>query len=127
MRAVGNGCLRAVAQAFRGIVRRDTGLVARYGGEELAAILPHTDLEGAMEVAESVRRAIAALRVSHPENHEGGGVMTASIGVATALSLDGGTTHMPAALLQAADSAIYKAKKLGRNRVEGRLLITSLT
>ena len=67
--AVCDDCLRAAAQAFRGIVGRDTDLVARYGGEELAEILPHTDLEGAMEVAESVRRAIAALRVPHRENH----------------------------------------------------------
>jgi diguanylate cyclase (GGDEF)-like protein len=126
MRSVTTACVR-LPKPFRGMVRRDTDLVARYGGDELAAILPHTDLEGAMEVAESVRRAIAALRVPHRENHEGGGVMTASIGVATALSLDGGTTQMPAALLQAADSALYEAKKLGRNRVEGRLLITSLT
>jgi diguanylate cyclase (GGDEF)-like protein/PAS domain S-box-containing protein len=122
--AVGDDCLRAAAQAFRGIVRRDTDVVSRYGGEELAAILPHTDLEGAIEVAESVRLAIAALRVPHRENHQGGGIMTASIGVATALARDGGTTQMPAALLHAADTALYKAKQRGRNRVEAGLLIT---
>jgi diguanylate cyclase (GGDEF)-like protein/PAS domain S-box-containing protein len=116
--AVGDDCLRAAAQALRGAVRREIDEVFRYGGEELAAILPHTDLDGAVTVAESVCRAIAALRVAR-ENHEGGGIMTASIGVATALD---GTTPMPATLLQAADAALYKAKQRGRNRVEAGLL-----
>jgi diguanylate cyclase (GGDEF)-like protein/PAS domain S-box-containing protein len=124
--AVGDDCLRTAAQAFRAAVRREIDEVFRYGGEELAAILPHTDLEGAIQLAESVCGAIAGLRVPHRENHEGGGVMTASIGVATALSRDGGTTRMPGALLQAADTALYKAKQRGRNRVEAGLLITPI-
>jgi diguanylate cyclase (GGDEF)-like protein/PAS domain S-box-containing protein len=119
-------CLRTAAQAFRAAVRREIDEVFRYGGEELAAIPPHTDLEGAIQLAESVCGAIAGLRVPHRENHEGGGVMTASIGVATALSRDGGTTRMPGALLQAADTALYKAKQRGRNRVEAGLLITPI-
>jgi diguanylate cyclase (GGDEF)-like protein/PAS domain S-box-containing protein len=123
--AVGDDCLRASARVFRSTVRRGIDVVSRYGGEELAAILPHTDLEGALAVAESVRRAIAALRVPHRENHEAGGIMTASIGVATALFRDGGSMQMPAALLQAADAALYKAKQRGRNRVEAGLLITA--
>jgi len=119
--AVGDDCLRAAAHEFRAAVRREIDDVFRYGGEELAAILPHTDLEGAVQVAERARQAIAALRVPHRENHEGGGIMTASIGVATALSRDDGTQHVPAALLKAADTALYKAKQLGRNRVEAGL------
>jgi len=124
--AVGDDCLRTAAQAFRAAVRREIDEVFRYGGEELAAILPHTDLEGAIQLAESVCAAIAGLRVPHRENHEGGGIMTASIGVATALSRNGGTTQMPGALMQAADTALYKAKQRGRNRVEAGLLITPI-
>ena len=97
-----------------------------YGGEELAAILPHTDLEGAIQVAKNVCRAIAALRIPHSGNPEGGGFLTASVGVATALFRDGGTKQMAPALLQAADVALYKAKHCGRNRVESGLLITSV-
>jgi diguanylate cyclase (GGDEF)-like protein/PAS domain S-box-containing protein len=124
--AVGDDCLRTAAQALRAAVRREIDEVFRYGGEELAAILPHTDLDGAIKLAELVCGAIAGLRVPHRENHEGGGIMTASIGVATAMSRNGGTTHMPGALLQAADTALYKAKQRGRNRVEAALLITPI-
>jgi diguanylate cyclase (GGDEF)-like protein len=114
--AVGDDRLRT-ARDRRGLPLR---------GEELAAILPHTDLDGAIKLAELVCGAIAGLRVPHRENHEGGGIMTASIGVATALSCGGGTTHMPGALLQAADTALYKATQRGRNRVEAGLLITPI-
>jgi diguanylate cyclase (GGDEF)-like protein/PAS domain S-box-containing protein len=124
--AVGDDCLRAVAQAFRRTVRREIDQVFRYGGEELAAILPHTNLDGAIKVAECVCGAIAALRIPHRENGPGGGIMTASLGVATAMARDGGTTQMPAALLQAADTALYKAKQLGRNRVEAGTPITPI-
>jgi diguanylate cyclase (GGDEF)-like protein/PAS domain S-box-containing protein len=124
--SVGDDCLRAAAQAFSRTVRRDTDIVARYGGEELVAILPDTSLEIARMMAEDVRRAIADLKIPHRENHDGGGVMTVSIGVATALSLNGGSSQMPVALLQAADAALYKAKQGGRNRVEVGLIITSV-
>jgi diguanylate cyclase (GGDEF)-like protein/PAS domain S-box-containing protein len=119
--AVGDDCLRSAAQALRGAVRREIDEVFRYGGEELAAILPHTDLEGALTVAGSVCKAITALRVAHRENHEGGGIMTASLGVATALDRGDRTTPMTAALLRAADAALYRAKQRGRNRVEAEL------
>lgn len=119
---VGDDCLRAVAQAAAGAVRI-SDIVARYGGEELAIILPQTDTAGAWEAAEKVRLAIEGLRIPHEGNPEGGGWVTASIGAATALALLGGTMRMPEGLLQAADHALYKAKHGGRNRVEGGMLI----
>jgi diguanylate cyclase (GGDEF)-like protein/PAS domain S-box-containing protein len=121
---VGDDCLRAVAAAVLGGVRA-TDIAARYGGEEIAVILPSTDTAGAVAVAEKVRSAVEALRITHEGNPEGRGWVTASFGVATALSRQGGTMRMPESLLLAADNALYKAKSQGRNRVATALLVAS--
>jgi diguanylate cyclase (GGDEF)-like protein/PAS domain S-box-containing protein len=120
---VGDDCLRAVAVAISAAVNRVTDIVARYGGEEIAIILPSTNTAGAIKVAQCIRSGIQALEISHEGNIEGAGWVTASIGVATALSRHGGTMAMPQGLLQAADNALYKAKNKGRNRVATTLLI----
>jgi diguanylate cyclase (GGDEF)-like protein/PAS domain S-box-containing protein len=122
---VGDDCLCAVAGAVSGAVRRSTDLVARYGGEELAAILTDTDYEGALRVAEAVRRSIEALRIPHQDNRSGHGYITASIGVGTAIARHGGSSKMPEALIESADRALYKAKRSGRNCVAGGLLLTA--
>ncbi len=104
----GDVVLRHVADALRE-TSRDVDLAARYGGEELALILPHTDLEGAYEVAERARASIEAQAV--PEL-DGNGVLriTASVGVAS--SSDGDKDS----LIAAADNALYVAKHEGKNR-----------
>ncbi|MFY9854246.1 MAG: sensor domain-containing diguanylate cyclase [Terracidiphilus sp.] len=113
----GDDCLRVVAEAVRGAVRV-TDRVARYGGEEITVILPSTFTAGAVEAAEKVRAAVEALRLSHEGNPEGNGWVTVSVGVATTHARHGETVKgMPEALLEAADSAMYKAKNEGRNRV----------
>ncbi len=119
---VGDDCLRTVAAAVTGAVR-STDIAARYGGEEIAIILPNIDMEAAAEVAEKVRAAVEGLRFSHDGNPEGGGYITVSIGVATALARIGGTIRMPESLLLAADNALYKAKHEGRNRVATTLIV----
>jgi diguanylate cyclase (GGDEF)-like protein/PAS domain S-box-containing protein len=119
---VGDDCLRAVGQAAVGAVRQ-TDIVARYGGEEIAIILPRVDAPGAAEAAEKVRAAVEALRLTHAENPEGGDWLTVSIGAATALARHGGTMRMPESLLLAADHALYKAKHAGRNCVMTGMLI----
>ncbi len=119
---VGDDCLRAVAAAVSEAVRA-SDLVARYGGEEIAIILPNTETAGAVEVAEKVRVAVEALRLSHEGDPDGGGWVTASVGAATALARHGGTMRMPESLLLAADNALYKAKHGGRNRVATALLV----
>jgi diguanylate cyclase (GGDEF)-like protein/PAS domain S-box-containing protein len=122
---VGDDCLRSVASAIGKSLKRSGDRAARYGGEEIAIILPETDSAGAIAIAETVRAAIEALCISHVENKDGAGLVTISIGAATALSRVGGSVQMPAGLLQAADIALYKAKQKGRNRVETALLLTS--
>jgi diguanylate cyclase (GGDEF)-like protein len=87
---VGDDCLRAVARAVAGVVRA-TDIAARYGGEEIAVILPSTNTGGSVEVAEKVRSAVEALQITHEGNPEGGGWVTVSVGVATALSRQGGS------------------------------------
>jgi diguanylate cyclase (GGDEF)-like protein/PAS domain S-box-containing protein len=119
---VGDDCLRAVAAAVRGAVRA-TDIAARYGGEEIAVILPSTGLAGGVEAGEKVRSAVEALQITHGSDPAGIGWVTVSVGVATALSRHGGTMRMPESLLLAADNALYKAKREGRNQVATCLMM----
>lgn len=119
---VGDDCLRTIAIAVRRAVRA-SDLPARYGGEEIAVILPVTQSRDAFEIAERVRSEIENLRITHEGNPEGENRVTASIGVATALARCGGTMRMPESLLLAADNALYRAKHEGRNRVAKMLLM----
>jgi diguanylate cyclase (GGDEF)-like protein len=89
-------------------------VAARYGGEEFAFILPDTRAAGAGRFAESVRLAIADLELPHPSSPVAP-VLTVSVGVATA-TLESHST--PEELIAAADQALYRAKKNGRNRVD---------
>jgi diguanylate cyclase (GGDEF)-like protein len=114
----GDDCLRAIAAAVTGALR-DTDVAARYGGGQIAMILPLTAIAGAVEVAEKIRSAVDALRFPHQGNPAGSGWLTVSIGAAAALSRESGPINfkMPEGLLLAADSALYKATNEGRNRV----------
>lgn len=119
--AAGDDALRRVAAAIQGVVRRPGDLAVRYGGEELAVILPRTPPAGASRVACTLRAAIEALQIPHSET--GFGVVTASLGVATAAAAVGRTIAMPQGLLIGADGALYRAKAKGRNRVETVVLL----
>lgn len=112
----GDACLRDVAMAVQEVVRRPGDLAARYGGEEIAVILPRTPAAGAARVAEALRRAIVDLGIAHADS--ACGVLTVSIGAATAAGPVGLTIAMPAGLLIGADGALYRSKNNGRNRVE---------
>lgn len=87
---------------------RETDTVARYGGEELAVVMPDARIESAAYKAELIRRKIEAKDFS---GHEGGFHITISIGLA---AYGSGPPH---ALIRAADDALYKAKRAGKNRV----------
>jgi diguanylate cyclase (GGDEF)-like protein len=107
----GDAVLRAVADAVKASVR-SVDVTARYGGDELALALPNTEPEEALSAVERIRQAIAAVRVPAP----GGGLVsvTASIGVAV-LGAEASTRTQ---LIAAADQALYRAKRGGKNRVE---------
>ena len=112
----GDACLRDVARAVRNVVQRPGDVAARYGGEEIAIILPRTPAAGAAKVAEALRLAVQGLDVAHADS--ACGVLTVSVGVATASGPVGLTIAMPDGLLIGADGALYRAKNNGRNRVE---------
>jgi diguanylate cyclase (GGDEF)-like protein len=102
----GDDCLRRVAAALRGCLRRPTDLLARYGGEEFVSLLPDTDLAGAIGVAQLMEDAVRALALPHPGIE---GSVTISLGVAAGCQEQG--------LVDAADKALYLAKAAGRGRV----------
>jgi len=115
----GDDCLRAVAGAIDARIRRGGDCVARYGGEEFAVILPGTFSEGAVHVAELLRRAVEKLAIEHPCSPVRS-VVTISLGVATAFPANEVT---PEILIQNADKALYEAKASGRNCVTFRAVL----
>jgi diguanylate cyclase (GGDEF)-like protein len=110
----GDECLKRVAGALSGSVKRSTDQVARYGGEEFAVIVPHTALRGARTMAEGLRNKVEALGLEHAGSkiHDR---VTISAGVACVTPERG---LSPESLVVAADRAVYEAKRAGRNRVE---------
>ena len=108
----GDNCLKEIADAALRAVTRSGDLVARFGGEEFAVVLPDTPNKGAMELAEQICAAICQLKLEHRSNPLG--ILTISVGCATAMPAMG---RRPASLIQRADDALYAAKRNGRNQV----------
>lgn len=111
---MGDECLKAVAATLDAQPKRSADLVARYGGEEFVAILPDTDPEGAMQVAEQMRCAVERLALPHAKA-QARDTVTISVGVASAAPESGDASGF-VRLLQDADKALYAAKGSGRNR-----------
>ncbi len=107
----GDDCLQKVAKGLHSAIHRATDLLARYGGEEFAAILPDTDLNGALKVAAEMRRAVNDLQIEHAKSKVRD-IVTVSLGVA-ALIPQRDTEQE--SLITAADQALYKAKEEGRD------------
>jgi two-component system, cell cycle response regulator len=108
----GDRALRTVAEVMAEHLR-ETDVLCRYGGEEFTVILAHIDKEGGLEAAERLRVAIEQVQI--PLSSGGWRSITASFGVATIPS----DAEEPDGLIEAADSAMYRAKRRGKNQVQG--------
>ena len=109
----GDETLRVVARAIQVALPRPTDTASRYGGEEFAVLLPDTTLEGALGVAERLRRAVSERHIRH-DCSVAGPEISPSLGVAALVpTLDGSAET----LIGMADDALYAAKKKGRNTV----------
>jgi diguanylate cyclase (GGDEF)-like protein len=109
----GDACLRAVAQAIQGCLRRAGDLAGRYGGEEFIVVLPGSDAHRAHDFAETLRLAVHGLALPHRSSPHG--IITFSAGVATCLP--GRVPGERQILVANADAALYAAKARGRNTV----------
>jgi diguanylate cyclase (GGDEF)-like protein len=108
----GDNCIRRVAAIIARAAKRPFDFCARYGGEEFVLVLYAPSIGGdPTALPEQIRRDTMAMNIPH--THSEAGVLTVSIGSATA---EPGTKRSLAGLIQSADEALYRAKQLGRNR-----------
>lgn len=106
----GDKCLRLIAGALESVLR-GSDFAARYGGEEFVVLLPGVDSAAALEVAERCRAAVERMRILHQGAPSG--FVTISVGLATQSADEPGGERR---LLEVADTALYEAKRHGRNR-----------
>jgi len=106
----GDECLKAIARVFKSAAYRAGDTVARYGREEFAGILPETPEAGALIVSERIVLAVRDLAIPHPATNMPSGIVTVSIGCATAIPC---SSLSPFELLHRADAALYAAKSRG--------------
>ncbi len=111
---MGDDCLRKIGGALEKCVSRSVDLVARYGGEEFACILPDTDINGAVAVAEKIRKGIRQLKIEHKKSSVSE-FLTVSFGVIT---VQYSPEISPVEIVDMADELLYKAKSSGRDRIE---------
>ncbi len=108
----GDECLQKIASALTSVMRRPEDFVARYGGEEFVCLLPNTPLKGAQIVADSIIEQLELDSIPH-ERSDVAKHVTLSIGIAVYTSEKEETSD---SLLKLADTALYRAKKHGKNR-----------
>ena len=109
----GDDVLRQVGAALDAAARQ-SDKVYRYGGEEFVAIFPFGNIEGALVAANRMREAVESLNISHPGRVDGVEIVTLSGGVVTYL---GAPQQSVEEIVSSADTALYKAKEQGRNRI----------
>jgi diguanylate cyclase (GGDEF)-like protein/PAS domain S-box-containing protein len=108
----GDSCLKRIAEAATHAANRPKDLIARFGGDEFAVILPDTDASGAIEVAGKLRARLKGCDSEFDEDSVG--LVTISIGCATSVPKSG---EDAAALIQVADELLYRAKRSGRDQL----------
>jgi diguanylate cyclase (GGDEF)-like protein len=111
----GDELLISISKILKKSVRRSSDLLFRMGGEEFGALLPDTDREGGLIVAENIRTAVSEAKIPLLSG-EGETKITISIGVACVFPHTSGDAN---SLLKLADSNLYKSKATGRNKVVG--------
>jgi diguanylate cyclase (GGDEF)-like protein len=111
----GDKCLQKVAKSLESALNRPGDFVARYGGEEFAALLPDTDMEGAVAVADRMRAGIELLNILHSSSDAADHV-SLSMGIGTVALADRRISH--SVLISLADQSLYEAKSEGRNRIK---------
>ena len=108
----GDAALQAVAKAFKQILKRPGDFAARWGGEEFVVLLPNTDLYGAIDVAEQIRRHIEDMEIPCADGSKT--KITISIGVNTEVPVRNSSYDC---FISNADKALYQAKETGRNKI----------
>jgi diguanylate cyclase (GGDEF)-like protein len=108
----GDACLSRLGATFSGTAALAMGFAGRYGGEEFCLLLPNTDADRAFEIGEMVRVAVLALALPHATSSYA--YVTVSVGVACTQP---NMSLAPTDLIEAADAALYAAKRRGRNNV----------
>jgi diguanylate cyclase (GGDEF)-like protein len=109
----GDDCLVKVAQVLNSCMQRSSDLIARYGGEEFVVLLPESDLDGALKIAQDCHSAVLNAKLPHVTSNISIYV-TVSIGVAAMLPIYEKSNTL---LIEQADIALYQAKHSGRNRI----------
>ncbi|WP_249384005.1 diguanylate cyclase [Chitinivorax sp. B] len=116
----GDQVLKEVAAIIQSCLKRPCDFLARYGGEEFVMILPLTEAHGAQQLCEVIRKRIADKQIRYQQQVIS---VTISIGLCTAVPME---TQRYESMLHAADEALYRAKRAGRNRVEvGQMAATT--
>lgn len=108
----GDTCLIKVTQAIKSVLKRSTDFLARWGGEEFIIVLPNTDIEGTIAIAQEIKTAIQALAIPHEDRGSGDPYVTISMGLSSQIPNEKDSLED---LIEQADQALILAKKAGRN------------
>lgn len=108
----GDTCLQKIAQVAKESLQGRVDFVARYGGEEFAVVLPGTDEQRAVEIAQNIQQAIQTLAIPHVQS-DVSSIVSISLGIASILPTEESSCN---SLVDLADQALYAAKRQGRDR-----------